>query len=185
MKPGEIEITGVNLKTLVKIAYGLSQPQGLGHFHYQKGDLSDEDIEAIVKGGEEDLEFIAVSMDYVKGRAVKLTVRRDDGRLSIPNKWFDHTDAQLRDLLTLCGFDASLIQEARDDKRRYDERCLAEAKAFLKEKGGSWSEERAKAKEDPLTKEQRDGLYVGLYSKTPSIKETYKNFVNTYTLLPA
>ena len=95
---GRIEITGCDLRSFVQDAYRLSQPQGLGWLHYQPDDLTDEDLDQLV-----DPQFQwpghAVSMDYVNGRAVKRTVRKeDDGRLTMPSWWYDHTDDAYRAL---------------------------------------------------------------------------------------
>lgn len=92
-----IEITGCNLIALVKKAYALSRPQGLGHLHYREGELSDEQAQQIINtpGG--------IDMDYVHGRAVKFWVKYEGDRMFVPKRWYDHTDAQLRELLTSVG----------------------------------------------------------------------------------
>jgi hypothetical protein len=92
-----IEITGVDLRELVKAAYDLSQPQGLGFIHYIPGPLSDKEADEIIKSSERG--EIAVCMDYVKGRAVKMAARQKDGKLYIDNSWFDHPPAQFVALL--------------------------------------------------------------------------------------
>lgn len=92
-----IDITGADLRELVKAAYDVSQPQGAGFIHYTPGPLSDEEADEIIqrsKGGNE-----AVYMDYVKGRSVKLGVITKDGRLYIHDRWYDHTPGQLASLL--------------------------------------------------------------------------------------
>jgi len=97
---GYIDITGADLVKLVKEAYALSSPQGMGTLHFKPGSLDDDQAKAIVeaRGG--------VAMDYVKGRAVKLSVVTHEGRQYIPNWWFDHSAEQLRDLLRAIGMEA-------------------------------------------------------------------------------
>ena len=95
-----IEVTGVDLKELVKAAYDLSKPQGLGFLHFEEGGLSDEEAEKYIT----DHPRFAVMMDYVKGRACKLDVFKDsEGRLFIQGSWFDHSEAQLAELLKRIG----------------------------------------------------------------------------------
>lgn len=94
---GYIDITGANMVNLVKQAYAVSRPQGMGLMHYQPGGLTNDEARAIAdaKGG--------IHMDYVKGRAVKLSVVTFEGRQYIPNWWFDHTAEELIELLRAIG----------------------------------------------------------------------------------
>lgn len=96
-----IDITGTDLRKFVAKAYELSQPQGLGFFHYQEGPLSDGMIDKILA---HDGKFLAVGMDYVLGRSVKVAVYRKGDRLVINGPhWFDHTDESLKELLSAEG----------------------------------------------------------------------------------
>jgi hypothetical protein len=95
-----ITIPQDKLHDLVRTAYDMSVPVGLGFLHAQPGTLTDEEVAAIIEpsGG------IAASMDYVKGRACKMTVfRAEDGTLTIPDDWYDHSDEQLQQLLEAIG----------------------------------------------------------------------------------
>lgn len=96
---GMIDVTDHDLVKMVQAAYDLSVPMGMGFVHYEEGPLSDHTAETIIQNTDSTL--AAVSMDYVKGRCVKFTVRKHSGddRLYIPGQWFDHTDEQLRELL--------------------------------------------------------------------------------------
>ena len=96
-----IEITGCSLTDVVQAAYDLSRPQGLGFLHYTPEPLSGEEALQYV----DDTSPCPVCLDYVKGRACKLTVHKDDGRLFIREPWYDHTDAQLAELLKRIGAD--------------------------------------------------------------------------------
>ena len=100
---GMINITGADLVEVAKAAYDLSVPQGMGFMHFKDGPLSDADAKNLVS----DDDRVALSMDYVHGRACKLTVFKDDEGLWIRDSWFDHTPDQLSELLERIG-----IQEA-------------------------------------------------------------------------
>lgn len=96
MNKDHIDVTDCDLVALVKKAYALSQPQGLGFLHFRDGELSDADAQEIVnrdpRGG--------FGMDYVHGRAVKLGVTLREGRLWLQSTdWSDHSARQLAELL--------------------------------------------------------------------------------------
>lgn len=95
-----IDITGCNLRTLVAKAYELSTPQGLGFLHFTPKPLSEGEIDAIIAQG--DARY-AVDMDYVNGRSIKLHVRREGGKLTMPDSWYDHSDSQLDELCAALG----------------------------------------------------------------------------------
>lgn len=99
-----IDVTGIDLKKFVQEVYALSVPVGLGVLHARPGGLSDADAQEIIDR-ESDDGHIAASMDYVHGRQCKMTVFRKNGRLEIPQQWFDHTPQQLGELLKRCGVD--------------------------------------------------------------------------------
>lgn len=105
---GMIKITGLDLTKFVQKVYELSKPQGLGILHFQEGGLSEEDAKAIINR-EGKADRIAVSMDYVQGRACKMTVFREDGDLFIRPNWYDHSRSQLEELLG--DFGISLPEE--------------------------------------------------------------------------
>jgi len=91
-----IEITGTDMVKFVKKVYDLSSPLGLGLLHFRDEPLSDEDAEEIVNSP------CGVTMDYVHGRACKMRVTEKDGKLYIPDTWFDHSDTDLEQLLEVC-----------------------------------------------------------------------------------
>lgn len=93
-----IDITGVDLRKFIKEVYELSKAQGLGFVDFKKGGLSEEDVDKIIKAGKG-----SVYMDYVNGRACKMRARLEDGRLTIPSEWYDHSDYLLGELLKRCG----------------------------------------------------------------------------------
>lgn len=96
----KLEITGCDLYQLIRKAYELSQPQGLGFLHFRKDHvLSDDEIKPFIH---HDTDNLAVYIDYLHGRAVKLTVYRhnygEGDRLFLDNTWYDHTEDQLTEL---------------------------------------------------------------------------------------
>ena len=97
-----IDITGVDLCKFVQEVYALSHPQSLGHLHYRDGDLPLAEAQARVNRCKDD-KHVAVALDYVNGRSCKMTVHRHGDRLTINDSWFDHTSAQLAELLKRCG----------------------------------------------------------------------------------
>jgi len=84
------------LDAVIRAAYELSRPQGLGFLHATDGPLDDETLAEIKSRASG---RCAAGMDYVHGRAVKLTVRRDGDALYVyGDRWFDHSLADLREL---------------------------------------------------------------------------------------
>lgn len=149
MDAGRIEVTGVSLENLVRAAYNPSEPRGLGHLHFKPGDLSDEDVAAIIDRGKNS-RLHAVRMDYVNGRAVKFNVRRDGDRLFIQNRWYDHSDNQLRDLLAAVGLSPDLVDKARKEESEYIDDAIAKAIHFLRAHGGSYTETRERELPDVI-----------------------------------
>lgn len=86
------------LEAVVRKAYELSRPQGLGMLHWSAGPLSDEDLKLIV-----DQPGKTVHMDYVNGRAVKLYIRYNAEAGEFywvdSGEWFDHLPAERESLL--------------------------------------------------------------------------------------
>lgn len=99
-----IDITNCNLRELVQAAYELSVPQGLGFMHFRPSPLTEEEISGILTRHEHD-NICAVSMDYIHGRSVKLTVYKKEDRLWIDHEWYDHTTEDLNLLLKRIGVD--------------------------------------------------------------------------------
>jgi hypothetical protein len=96
------DITGTDLRKLAAAAYALSAPQGLGILHYQDGPLDEATLDAVTQPP--NYGSCAMHLDYVKGRACKLNVNKgQDGRLTIGDRWFDHSPEQLEQLLASEG----------------------------------------------------------------------------------
>ena len=106
-----VEITGCDLRELVRDAYGLSLPQGLGQTQYRAGPLPDHECDAVVGASqlgsrgffEGDELTYALDADYIFGRSVKLRVTRTETeqRLWMEVPWYDHTPEQQNLLLAV------------------------------------------------------------------------------------
>ena len=105
----------VDLKVFAADCYALSFPHGHGQLHYRTGPMPAEVMPAV-----NPRDRIALIMDYVLGRCVKMCVYRYEGRLWIDNPWYRHTDA---DLVVLCARHA-------EDRARYRE--------LLAQPGAAW-----------------------------------------------
>lgn len=92
-----IDVTNVDMVKFVQKVYDLSRPQGMGMLHFQPGGITEEEAKVFID------EDGTVSMDYVKGRACKMHTRVKDGRIELGDNWYDHTDAQLSELLEHVG----------------------------------------------------------------------------------
>lgn len=111
-----ILISEDSLDPLVRNAYALSSPQGLGFLHAEKGEIDDETVRDILECNEGP--FNRVSMDYVKGRAIKLNVFRDKVRDTLymeadrERPWYDHSRAAFVDLMRRSLTDADKERNA-------------------------------------------------------------------------
>lgn len=97
----KIDVTGIDLIQFIKEVYKLSVPAGLGYLHFRKGELTNEEAKEILAIWKNDEQF-ALDIDYLKGRACKITIFRKDRRgekIFIYSPWYDHTDIQLKKLL--------------------------------------------------------------------------------------
>lgn len=93
-----IDITGINLIEFAKKVYELSVPQGLGFLHFTPQPLADSEAKQLVDAFKDD-KSLALDMDYTRGRACKMHVRRENGKLTISDTWYDHTDRIYQQLL--------------------------------------------------------------------------------------
>ena len=114
-----VPITGYDWEQFIQDCYAMSVPVGLGHLHHKPGPLDDATLSDIVRygtphGQHTGSNHMAMRMDYVQGRAVKMNVyMHDDEPLPgedtthtgyyIDNSWHDHSDEQLAILLNRHG----------------------------------------------------------------------------------
>lgn len=96
---GYIKIEKSMLVDLVKAAYDLSKPVGMGFLHFRPEPLTDEQASSYIEDNG------TVRLDYVNGRSVKMTVFIDKNTktLYISDSWYDHSDDDLLNLLDRIG----------------------------------------------------------------------------------
>lgn len=85
----KVDITGVMLPEFVKEVYNKSGAQGLGVLHYTPKGLSNDEVNEILDAPS--FGSAILSMDYIKGRACKMTVFKEEDSMYINYPWFDHT----------------------------------------------------------------------------------------------
>ena len=164
MSDFQIQIPAEKLPDLIRNAYALSRAQGLGFLQNHKTEISDDVVEQIIKPEGR----IAASMDYVNGRACKMTVFRREGQLFIDPRWYDHSTAQLKELLSRIGVSPDAVDSVREKEAAYYEQCRNDALDLLKANGGTI---RLNYRDD------RTNIMSGLYSlcEREQVIETYDN----------
>ena len=159
MKPGYIDVTDVPLETLVRAAYGPSRQHGLGCFDRAGWrDLSEEQVAEIIdrnkpkelSDGSIYTPHVAVCMDYVNGRSIKFSVKRIGGRHVIHNRWYDHSDDELRDLLERVGIGRDVVDKARAAEDAHMAECKSLALTWLQDRGGEVKQDRGLRRVDPV-----------------------------------
>lgn len=102
---GCIEVTGIDVRRLVASVYAESEAVGYGVLHFEPGPLPDRELDRIVGHMRIQGEGCCLSLDYVKGRAVKFHLFRDgQDRLWVRRTWFDHSEMQLFRALRNAGW---------------------------------------------------------------------------------
>lgn len=119
----EIDITGIDLIKFVKEVYKLSIPVGLGRLHFKEGSLTNEEAEEILDIWKNDKQF-SLDMDYIKGRACKMTVFKDRNRIYIRSPWHDHTDMRLAKLLKMVWPKDKLFPELKAEEHGIACHCI-------------------------------------------------------------
>lgn len=100
----------IDLVALVKKAFDLSSPQGMGYLHHTPLPMPNSLAKEILANGHGSVVF---SMAYVRGRAVKFTVHRlPNGDLIAPARWFDHTIGDYIELLGAFNIPEQTILDA-------------------------------------------------------------------------
>lgn len=98
-----IKVDKLDLVKFTQDVYSLSTPQGLGHFQAKEGGLTENEAKEIVGRFSND-KYCALSLDYVQGRACKMTVSHsEDGGFELSDSWYDHSESQYNELLSKHG----------------------------------------------------------------------------------
>lgn len=94
-----------HLPSVIRKAYELSQPQGLGFLHFQPGSIPEGVLNQIVEQSNKRLgiDVHGVYMDYVLGRSVKLGIPHspsdDTFYLIDEGRWYDHSQEAWKELV--------------------------------------------------------------------------------------
>jgi hypothetical protein len=96
-----IDVSKLDLIEIVKAAYDLSRPVGLGYLHYDPEPLINEEAADLINLESKKV----VALDYVRGRAVKFRVFKENNKLYIKDTWYDHTKQDLEELLRRAGLE--------------------------------------------------------------------------------
>jgi hypothetical protein len=142
---GYIDVTDIDLRLLVQVAYSGSRPQGLGFLHAKPGGLDEETLNEIVAQSETGRGEI--HLDYLHGRSMKFNVRKDreTGRRYVDLDWYDHGRRATEHLLREVGLPnveeaiAKAAAEKDEKEREWQAKQEAGAKvgiAFLEKEGG-------------------------------------------------
>lgn len=95
----KIDLTGINLVRLLRVAYDLSIPLGMGNIHFRPGPLPIDEAHEVVRRQSDLLPDMVLTVDYLHGRSIKLHVRKEhiDGaeRWWMYNDWLDHSRDQI------------------------------------------------------------------------------------------
>ncbi len=85
----KVDITGVMLPKFVKEVYIRSGAQGLGVLHYKPEGLTNDEVNEILDVTQ--FGSTILSLDYIHGRACKMTVFKENDGIYINYPWYDHT----------------------------------------------------------------------------------------------
>jgi hypothetical protein len=125
-----IDVTGVDTVELVKKAYELSRPQGMGMMHFDPTPLTDDEAKSLMNDDG------SCRLDYVRGRACKFDVSVNGDKTSIRSPWYDHTDQNLVDLLAHVGITYEPGKDEHGCACNCDTCRIKQGKEALGSKGG-------------------------------------------------
>lgn len=93
----KIPLSEDQVREIIRRAYRLSRPQGMGYLHFKEGEIPENVIDEIASRAT----AFGIAMDYVMGRSVKLGIDREGDQFYYSDNgyWFDHSAEDLRQLL--------------------------------------------------------------------------------------
>lgn len=152
---GYIEVTEIDPRLLVQVAFSGSRPQGLGFLHHRPGGLDEETLNGIMARSEK--QNGEIDLDYLHGRSMKFRVKVDPEtkKKYINLDWYDHSRDATKHLVRECGLPdvEARIQKAEaekdEEKREWQATQERAARKFVEiclENGGSINR-----KESPLS----------------------------------
>ncbi len=98
-----IAISRENLPKVIAKAFDLSNPQGMGYLHFKPGGIPEDELNRILARADETENPYRknVRLDYVQGRAVKLSIDYEEGSQQWyleGDSWYDHGTAAWEEL---------------------------------------------------------------------------------------
>lgn len=177
---GYIDVTEIDPRLLVQVAYSGSRPQGLGFLHAKPGGLDEATLDSIIKSANESTYRPGeIDLDYLHGRSMKFHVRVHEGRRYIDLDWYDHGREATKHLVRECGLPdveariAKAEAEKDEKERQWQARQDNAARSLvriLSERGG-----RANALEEPFktyfSRPEGDALgEAWTYGRQPAVK---------------
>lgn len=97
-----IYITDVDLSKFIQEVYLRSEPKGLGCLSFTTEKLSPEEVKNFIDDLNES-QTESLHLDYIKGRACKMTFYKSHKGVFIYNDWYDHSSLDLLELLHSFG----------------------------------------------------------------------------------
>lgn len=169
---GYIDVTEIDPRLLVQVAYSGSRPQGLGYLHAKGGGLDEETLNAIIARSEGEYRKGEINLDYVHGRSMKFHVRFENGRRYLDLDWYDHGREATKRLLRECQLPdvearITKAEAEKDEKdREYDARQDKAARllvGMVAERGGRAArDDFGKTYEMPENSPIVEALYYGV-----------------------
>lgn len=96
----KIKIKTTEVSDVIKALYNNSKPQGLGFLHYKEGEIESVELLDLINDFNR---TDSIYLDYVAGRAVKCSIKKEDDGFVIGmtcNQWYDHSPLQIQAVLS-------------------------------------------------------------------------------------
>jgi|HubBroStandDraft_6_1064221.scaffolds.fasta_scaffold248888_1 hypothetical protein len=194
---GYIDVTEIDPRLLVQVAYSGSRPQGLGFLHARPGGLDEATLNAIMEDAEKSFPRPGeINLDYLHGRSMKFHVRVVDERKYIDLDWYDHGREATKHLVRECGLPdvEAKISKAEAEKaeqaREWQAKQARAARAFVKlvaDRGGRILRTEEPIKNYYLLPENDPVGEAVSYGREPAIKAGWISTDETwsqYSLTP-
>ena len=136
---GYIDVTEIDPRLLVQVAFSGSRPQGLGFLHHRPGGLDEATLNEIIERSQTETRKGEIHLDYLHGRSMKfhVCVDQDTGKRYIDLDWYDHGREATKHLVRECGLPdvetriANAETEKAQEAREYEERQEKAARSFI------------------------------------------------------
>lgn len=152
---GYIDVTEIDPRLLVQVAFSGSRPQGMGFLHHRPGGLDEATLDEIINRSQEERVPGTIHLDYVHGRSMKFHVLAEGDKRYIDLDWYDHDREATKHLVRECNLPdveariAAAEAGKAEKEREWEERQDKAARILVRimgERGG-----RAHAQEPPFS----------------------------------